>query len=222
MRTGDPGLGERSLERRVLACRLCRRLAAYHEAIAQEHPDWHCRPVPGGGDPRARIVLIGLAPSKTGGNRTGRIFTGDKSAEFLFKALHETGLSSLPHSLSKDDGLELRGLYLTPALKCAPPQDKPLPEELRACAPFLDEELRALPRARVVIGMGKIAHDAYVRFRGRPLSAHPFQHAFAHRLDEGPVLLDTYHCSPRNTNTGLLSMRMLVAVLEKAKRLAAA
>ncbi len=219
MRTADSRL---SLAARVVACRLCPRLVAYHEGIAREHPDWHCRPVPGYGDPKARIVLVGLAPSKTGGNRTGRIFTGDKTAEFLFKALYETGLSSLPHSLSKDDGLVLRDLYLTPALKCAPPHDKPLPQELRSCFPFFDEELRALPGARVVIGMGKIAHDAYLRLRGKPLSAHPFKHAFAHRLQAGPVLLDTYHCSPRNTNTGLLSMRMLVDVLEKAKKLAAA
>jgi uracil-DNA glycosylase family 4 len=223
VRTAERGLGGvPALAARVLACRLCPRLVAYHEDIGREQPAWHLRPVPGFGDPKARIVLVGLAPSKTGGNRTGRIFTGDKTAEFLFKALHETGLSNLPQSLRKDDGLELRDLYLTPALKCAPPHDKPLPQELRNCFPFLEEELRGLPQARVVIGMGKIAHDVYLRFRGKPLSAHPFKHGFAHRLSPGPVLLDTYHCSPRNTNTGVLSMKMLVAVLEKAKALAAA
>lgn len=211
------------LSARILACRRCPRLTAYHDGIAAEHPGWHCKPVPGFGDPQARIVLIGLAPSKTGGNRTGRIFTGDKTAEFLFQALHETGLSSLPASLHAKDGLRLFDLFLTPALKCAPPQDKPTPAELRECFPFLTEELAGLRRARVVIAMGKIAHDAYLRLRGRRLSAWPFGHGVVHRLDAaGPLLLDTYHCSPRNTNTGLLKMPMLVAVLEKAKALSRA
>ena len=209
-----------SLQRRILTCRRCPRLIAYHDGIAAEHPDWHCRPVPGWGDPKARVVLVGLAPSRTGGNRTGRIFTGDKTGDFLFEALHRAGFSNQPTSISKDDGLVLRDIYLTPALKCAPPKDKPTPEELRACFPFLREELAALTGARVVIALGRIAHDAYLRSRGEPLSAHPFAHGAWHPLAGGPGLLDTYHCSPRNTNTGVLTKPMLDAVLRKAKRLA--
>ena len=209
-----------SLERRVLDCRLCPRLISYHDAIAADHPDWHCRPVPGFGDRQARVVLVGLAPSRTGGNRTGRVFTGDKTGDFLFEALHETGFANQPTSTAKDDGLTLRDIYLTPALKCAPPKDKPTPEELRACFPFLREEFQALPRARVVLALGRIAHDAYLRLRGEPLSAHPFTHAAWHPLPGGPGMLDTYHCSPRNTNTGVLTKGMLAAVLRRAKRLA--
>jgi uracil-DNA glycosylase family 4 len=207
-----------ALARRVLACRRCPRLVGYHEGIAQDHPDWHCAPVPGFGDARARAVLIGLAPSKTGGNRTSRIFTGDKTAEFLYKALHAIGWSSLDNSLRADDGLRLDGLYLTPALKCAPPQDRPTPEELRNCFPFLQEELELL-KPRVVIALGKIAHDAFLRFKGQRLSAYPFAHGAVHAL-EGVTLVDTYHCSPRNTNTGMLTMPMFVKVLRRAKQLA--
>lgn len=205
-----------SLAARVDACRACPRLMAYRRGNKKDHPDWHCKPVFGFGDPKARIVLIGLAPSKTGGNRTGRIFTGDKTAEFLFAALHEAGLSNLPASLHKKDGLKLTDLYLTPALKCAPPQDKPLPDELKRCAPFLKEELEQLKSVRVVLALGKIAHDAYLRFRGLKLSAHPFAHAAVHDLGGGPLLVDTYHCSPRNTNTGLLTPGMLRDVLALA------
>lgn len=215
MRRKSPRLADR-----VDACRACPRLVAYRAENAREHPDWHCKPVFGFGDPDARVVLVGLAPSKTGGNRTGRIFTGDKTAAFLFPALHETGYSNLGRSETKDDGLRLSGIYLTPALKCAPPHDKPLPEELKRCAPFLEEELRGLPDALVVIAMGKIAHDAYLRFRGARLSAHPFAHGAVHDLGEAPLVLDTYHCSPRNTNTGVLTPKMLVRILEKARALA--
>ena len=210
------------LRRRVLACRRCPRLAAYHRAIAAEHPDWHCKPVPGFGDPRATAVLIGLAPSKTGGNRTSRIFTGDKTAAFLFPALHAVGWANRAASEGADDGLTLRGLWLTPALKCAPPQDRPSPSELRNCFPFFAEELASLTRVVVVIALGKIAHDAYVRFRKARLSRVPFAHGAVHRFDDGgPLLVDTYHCSPRNTNTGLLTQEMLVAVLRRAKALSA-
>jgi uracil-DNA glycosylase family 4 len=209
--------GLAGLAERVLACRRCPRLVAYHAEIRREHPGWHCAPVPGFGDPRARAVLIGLAPSKTGGNRTSRIFTGDKTAEFLFRALHAVGWSSASESLRADDSLRLDGLWLTPALKCAPPQDKPTPEELRACFPFLGEELTLLA-PRVVIALGKIAHDSYLRFRGLKLSAYPFAHGAVHDL--GALLVDTYHCSPRNTNTGTLTMASFVSVLRRARALA--
>lgn len=210
------------LRRRVLSCRRCPRLRAYHAGLGKDNPSWHCKPVPGFGDPKARVVLIGLAPSKTGGNRTSRIFTGDKTAAFLFKALHAAGFSNQPFSDSAGDGLELRGLWLTPALKCAPPQDKPTPEELRACFPFLREELELLPRARLVIALGKIAHDAYLRFCETPLSAYPFRHGALHRVPGRAPMLDTYHCSPRNTNTGVLTEEMLLDVMKLARRLSAA
>lgn len=203
----------------MLACRRCPRLAGYQAGLKKAHPDWHCKPVPGFGDPKARVALIGLAPSKTGGNRTGRIFTGDKTAAFLFQALHSAGYASQPHSEKADDGLSLRGLYLTPALKCAPPQDKPAPEELRSCFPFLRQELEHLGTVRVVIALGKIAHDAYLKAAEAPLASYPFRHGALHRLPGFSPLLDTYHCSPRNTNTGLLSMEMLVGVLREARRL---
>lgn len=209
------------LHRRVSSCRRCPRLRAYQAGLKRENPDWHCAPVTGFGDPRARMALIGLAPSKTGGNRTSRIFTGDKTAEFLFEALHAVGLSNLPRSERAGDGLTLRGLYLTPALKCAPPHDKPQPEELRNCFPFLREELSLLPELRLVIAMGKIAHDAYLRLTESALAAFPFEHGRLHKIPGHPSMLDTYHCSPRNTNTGLLDQGMLREVLRAARRVAA-
>lgn len=211
------------LRHRILACRRCPRLGAYQRALKRENPDWHCAPVPGHGDARAPAVLIGLAPSKTGGNRTSRIFTGDKTAAFLFRALHEVGWANQPFSERADDSLRLRGLWLTPALKCAPPNDKPSLSELRNCFPFLVEELALLANVKVVIAMGKIAHDAYLRFRGQRLSHYPFSHGAQHRFDDGgSVLVDTYHCSPRNTNTGTLTMERLVDVLRQARSLAGA
>lgn len=209
------------LSGRILNCRRCPRLRGYQATLKKENPDWHCAPVAGFGDPRARVALIGLAPSKTGGNRTSRIFTGDKTADFLFEALHAVGFSNLPKSERRDDGLRLRGLYLTPALKCAPPQDKPQPEELRNCFPFLREELSLLPELRLVVAMGKIAHEAYVKLTGEKLASYPFEHGKLHRIAGQAPLLDTYHCSPRNTNTGVLDQKMLRDVLRDAKRVAA-
>ncbi len=199
------GSSSPSLARRILACGRCPRLRAYLESIAADNPGWHCKPVPGLGEPGSPVALVGLAPSRTGANRTGRMFTGDKTGDFLFDALAAAGLTDR--------------IYLTAALKCAPPKDKPLPAELRRCAPFLQEEL-ARSRARVVIALGKIAHDAYLRHRGERLSAHPFAHGAWHPLPGGPGLLDTYHCSPRNTNTGVLTRGMFLSVLKKAGALA--
>jgi uracil-DNA glycosylase len=211
-------LGE--LKRRVLSCRRCPRLRAYQAGLKRENPEWHCAPVAGFGDPLARVALIGLAPSKTGGNRTSRIFTGDKTAAFLFKALHACGFANHPRSERADDGLALRGIYLTPALKCAPPQDKPTPEELRNCFPFLREEIALLKDLRLVIALGKIAHDAYLKLTEARAADFPFEHGRLHRITGHAPVLDTYHCSPRNTNTGLLTEPMLLEVLRTARTLA--
>ena len=171
----------RSLERlsaRIVRCTLCPRLVAHREAAAAAPPRryrgqrYWARPLPGFGDPRARLLLVGLAPAAHGGNRTGRMFTGDQSGTWLFDALHAAGFASQPTSIQRGDGLELRDAYITAAIRCAPPANKPLPEEMANCAPYLLEELRLLRRVRVVVGLGRIGWLAYLRAR-RALGAPP-------------------------------------------------
>ena len=184
--------------------------------------DYWSRPVPSFGDPGARVCAIGLAPAAHGGNRTGRIFTGDASARFLMDALYETGFASQPTSEHREDGLVLRGLYVTAAVRCAPPGDKPIREEMINCAPFLAQELASLPELRAVLVLGRIAFDAYLRLvaqsRGEPVRL-PFRHGARYQLGEGtPTLFVSYHPSPRNHNTGRLTRASFVAVLEEVRR----
>ena len=181
------------------------------------------RPVPGFGDPRARLLVIGLAPAAHGGNRTGRVFTGDRSGDYLYRALYETGFASQAHSVSRDDGMKLRDAYIAAAVRCAPPDNKPAPDEFRRCRPYLERELDLLKRLRVVVALGRIAFDSYLgilRDRGviRSRAAFSFGHDVEHEIAPGsPALLSSYHPSQQNTSTGKLTAAMLRSVFERAK-----
>ncbi len=223
-----PGRDE-GLAREILSCRACPRLVAHLADVAavkkREFASWtyHARPLPGWGDPRARIALVGLAPAAHGGARTGRVFTGDSSGAFLAAALHRAGLASQPSSVSRDDGLALHDVFITLAARCAPPENKPTPDELRRCRPFLVRELASLRRLRVVVALGKIAWDATLRAAPElgwslPERAPPFGHGAEAQLGN-VVLLGSYHPSRQNTNTGRLIPSMLDAVLSRARHL---
>jgi len=184
------------------------------------------KPVPGFGDPRARLLLVGLAPAAHGANRTGRVFTGDGiggSGDFLMSALHRAGFANIPTSRATDDGLALRDAFIAAAVRCAPPDNKPTPEEIARCLPHLDAELAALPRVRVVVALGRIAFDAYLRLlaaRGISIDTPrpAFGHAAVHRLSNSQTLIGCYHPSRQNTNTGKLTARMMDMVFSIARR----
>ncbi|HEV3346357.1 MAG TPA: uracil-DNA glycosylase [Methylomirabilota bacterium] len=231
--TTDPSRqGLLSLAERIAACRLCPRLVAHREAVAALPPRRHrgeaywARPLPGFGDPRARVLLMGLAPAAHGGNRTGRMFTGDRSGDWLFRALHEAGFANQPTSTHAGDGLRLRGAYITATIRCAPPANKPRPDETARCRPFLLEELALLSHVRVVVALGKIGWDAYLRTRrelglGLPRPLPRFGHgARALMPGDGVTLLGSFHPSQQNTFTGKLTRPMLRAVFAQARRLA--
>jgi uracil-DNA glycosylase family 4 len=208
------------IQRDVVACHRCPRLVKYLSGIREQYPDYWCKPVPGFGDPRARVMLLGLAPGRFGSNRTGRMFTGDASGRFLFPALHQVGWANQPDGENAGDGLRLKDVFITAAGRCAPPQNKPTPEEIRRCVEFVRMEIQAMPRLKAVVAMGKIAHDAYLYLLKRPYSKHPFKHGAVHRFEGRPALVDIYHPSRQNTQTGLLTMPMFVEVLKKAKAVA--
>jgi uracil-DNA glycosylase len=220
----------RRLNARIVGCRLCPRLVAHREAVAAKPPrryagqTYWARPLPGFGDPRARLLLVGLAPAAHGGNRTGRIFTGDQSGTWLFRALHEAGFASRPTSEHREDGLRLRDAYVTAAARCAPPANKPTPGEFAACRPYLLEELTHLSRVRVVVGLGRIGWTAYLQARRAlgappPLAPPTFGHNVATLFADGRVLIGSYHPSQQNTFTGKLTRQMLLDVFLKARRL---
>jgi len=214
----------------LCACRRCRRLADYLGSIRPAKgrgPDaYWSRPVPGFGDPDAGICLVGLAPGAHGANRTGRPFTGDGAGDFMYPLLHRAGLSNQAEIRDLNDGLELRGLYITNAVKCAPPQNKPAPDEFRRCAPYLEEELGALKKLRVVLLLGQGAYASYLRLLkergdiGR-VADHPFAHGAAFRPSRnGPWVLASYHTSRYNVQTGRITQPMFLELLEQAKVLA--
>jgi uracil-DNA glycosylase family 4 len=217
------------LATRIEKCRACPRLVRWREEVARvkrrAYRDWtyHGRPVAGFGDPRARIAIVGLAPGAHGANRTGRAFTGDKSGDFLYAALHRAGIANQPTSTSQGDGLELRGAFVTLAARCVPPENKPTRRELANCAHWLDEELALLPAARVHLALGAIAFDAVVA-RARRLGDLGPRAKFAHgaevALGDAGVLVASYHVSQQNTQTGRLTPAMFDAVLRRAKDLA--
>lgn len=219
------------LNREVIACTRCPRLVEYREMIAREkrrayrdHDYWG-KPVPGFGDPNARVLVMGLAPGAHGSNRTGRPFTGDASGNFMYPVLYETGFASQPTAVSRDDGLTLRDLYITAAVRCAPPANKPLPQELANCAPFLDREIDGLRKLKIVVALGKIGFDAYLNYlKRRGLLIRRSDYAFAHgaryRLPDGKVLLASYHPSNQNTQTGKLTRPMFVKIFKQAALLA--
>ena len=221
------------LEARLIRCRLCPRLVAHRERVAKERvarfrdwPYWG-RPVPGFGDPAARVLIVGLAPAAHGGNRTGRIFTGDESGNWLFAGLHAAGFANQPTSVRRDDGLVLRDAWVTAAARCAPPANRPTREELDTCRRWLLAELALLPRLRVVVVLGRMAHDAFLAAeaaRGQPVPRPrpSFAHGAEHRLPSGLALLCSYHPSQQNTFTGKLTRPMLDRVLRRAATLAGA
>jgi uracil-DNA glycosylase family 4 len=217
-----------ALEGRIVRCRLCPRLVAWREEVARTKraafadEDYWGRPLPGFGDPDAAVVVLGLAPAAHGGNRTGRIFTGDRSGDWLYRALHRARFANQPTSTDRGDGLELRDCWVAAAVRCAPPANRPTPAERDACLPWLVEELRLLGRARVVVCLGSFAWDAGLRaLRGLGHAARP-RPAFGHgaRAVVGPYeLLGSYHPSQQNTFTGKLTERMLDDVFATARRL---
>lgn len=218
------------LHREVAECCLCPRLREHCISVAtvkrRAYRDWEYwgRPVPGFGDPKARVLILGLAPGMHGANRTGRMFTGDRSGDWLYRALYQTGFASQAESVSRHDGMELRDAYITASAHCAPPENKPLPEEIRKCRPFLERELEIL-KPRVVVALGKIAFDNYLdvlKAQGKIASRAAFQ--FGHnehfRMGKGePVLISSYHPSQQNTSTGKLTEKMLLEVFRKARKM---
>jgi uracil-DNA glycosylase family 4 len=213
------------LNQRVVGCRLCPRLVKWREEVAckkkREFRDWDYwgKPVPSFGDPNARLLIVGLAPAAHGGNRTGRIFTGDSSGRWLFRALHKAGFANQPTWERPDDGLQLRDCYITAAVHCAPPGNKPLPAEIANCNVFLREELARLQRVRVVIALGRIAFATYLQTRGvRPIPE--FAHGKIYDLE--PRLIASFHPSRQNTNTRKLTEPMFDAVFAGATRLLSA
>ena len=189
-------------------CRDCPRLAAFLDQTHSTYPDYHARPVAPFGDPGARLLIVGLAPGMHGANATGRPFTGDYAGILLYETLYDFGFSNRPESISRDDGLQLSNCRITNAVKCLPPQNKPLIGEIRQCNSFLRQELAELPAGAVVLALGKIAHDAVLRASGLRLSAHPFGHASLHHLHDDLTLIDSYHCSRYNTQTRRLTTDM--------------
>jgi uracil-DNA glycosylase family 4 len=215
------------LEIQVTGCRRCPRLVAWREQVARDKRasfrDWEYwgRPVPGFGDPGGRLLVVGLAPAAHGGNRTGRIFTGDRSGDWLFASLHRTGYANQPTSVSRDDGLELTDCWITAPVKCAPPDNKPTIAERDTCAAWLDQELALLPDTTVVVALGAFAWDAALRHLG-PVRPKPrFGHLAQATLPAGRVLLGSYHVSQQNTSTGRLTEDMLDAVFLRARELLA-
>ena len=214
-----------ALEREVTSCRRCPRLVEWRERVARDkkaayaNEEYWGRPVPGFGDPDARVVVLGLAPAAHGANRTGRYFTGDRSGDFLFGALYRTGFSSAPDSRYADDDLRLFSLWISAAVRCAPPQNKPTPEERDNCLPYAARELELLP-ARVVVCLGAFAWECALRLhavRPKPRFSHGAEHEI---VASGPTLLGCYHPSQQNTFTGVLTEPMLDAVLLRARELA--
>ncbi|HTE20741.1 MAG TPA: uracil-DNA glycosylase [Armatimonadota bacterium] len=205
----------------VHACTRCPRLAEYLTGSRRDHPAYWSRPLSGFGDPNARLYILGLAPAYHGGNRTGRVFTGDDSGRWLWGALHEAGACSERNSTSTDQPLVLNCVYVGNAVRCAPPGNRPTAGEFAACRDYLRRELELLPRVTVVLALGKLAHDSYLKLRGQPLSRFPFGHGAVHQPPHGPTLIDSYHPSRQNTFTRVLTWKMWAGVIAEALRLAA-
>jgi uracil-DNA glycosylase len=199
-------------------CRACPRLSGFLDEVKSRNPDYYCRPVPPFGDAAARLLVVGLAPGMHGANRSGRPFTGDHAGILLYETLHRFGFSSAAESLSADDGLELLDCRITNAVKCLPPDNKPIGAEINTCNRFLANELDTLAPGSVVLALGGIAHRAVVKARGLRQADHKFAHAADHEL--GDIrMLDSYHCSRYNTNTGRLTPTMFDAVFERVRAL---
>jgi uracil-DNA glycosylase family 4 len=221
------------LNTEIIACTRCPRLIDHCRKVAREKRraymgwDYWGKPVPGFGDPSAGVLILGLAPGAHGSNRTGRPFTGDGSGNFLYPVLHKVGFASQPNATHKGDGLKLKDVYITSVARCAPPGNKPTPQELANCAEFLDRELEGLRRVKVVVVLGKIAFDGYLNYLKRhglleTRSQYVFGHGAQYQMPNGKILLASYHPSMQNTQTGKLTEKMFFTVLQKAARLAKA
>ena len=200
-------------------CPLCPRLVAHRELMRAEQPDWWNAPVPAWGDPGAWLVILGLAPGRNGANRTGRPFTGDGSGALLFRTLGKHGLASGTYEGRTDDSLALHGAMILNAVKCLPPHNRPVPEEIRTCRNFLEGQAAALPNARVFVALGQVAHQSAVKILGGRLPKCRFAHLAEHRVPDGRMLIDSYHCSRYNQNTGRLTDEMFDAVIARALEL---
>jgi uracil-DNA glycosylase family 4 len=197
-------------------CPLCPRLVAFRGEMRAAHPDWWNAPVPAFGDRDAWLAIVGLAPGKWGANRTGRPFTGDHAGHLLFATLLKLGLAEGVYRETPDDGLRLRGAVILNSVKCLPPQNKPLPAEVATCRLYYAAALPLLPKVKVLVALGRIAHDNALRTAGARLAAYPFAHLAEHALPDGRVLIDSYHCSRYNQNTGRLTRPMFEAVFARA------
>lgn len=219
------------LNREVIACTRCPRLVEYRQQVAREKRrayrdcEYWGKPVPGFGDPDARVLVMGLAPGAHGSNRTGRPFTGDASGNFMYPVLYETGFANQPNATDRNDGLKLIDLYISAAVRCAPPDNKPLPQELAQCSIFLDREIAGLRKVKVVVALGKIGFDAYLnnlKRRGLLTSRalYIFKHGVHYPMPDGKALLASYHPSNQNTATGKLTRDMFVKIFKQAAKLA--
>jgi len=214
------------LKRKIIDCRKCDRLVQFREKIALEkrkaYSNWEYwgRPVPGFGSKNAKIMVLGLAPAAHGGNRTGRVFTGDRSADFLFRCLHNVGLSNQASSEHRNDGLELEG-FITTAVKCVPPGDKPTPKEKENCEVFLNKEFEMLKNIKVILGLGKIGFDSYLKYLRKKypikMKDYKFGHGVRYEMPNKLILFGAFHPSPRNVNTGRLNFEMMVEFLKRIK-----
>jgi uracil-DNA glycosylase len=229
--TSNPGPSDLArLNEEIIACTRCTRLITYCKKIGQvkrrAYLDWDywARPVPGFGDPNARVLILGLAPGAHGSNRTGRPFTGDGSGNFMYPVLYKAGFASQPKGTHREDGLRLIDAYITATVRCAPPQNKPTPQEIANCAPHLDRELAMLTQVKVVVALGKIGVDAYLNYLKRKgelktKSAFIFGHGEKYQMPDGKILLCSYHPSLQNTLTGKLTEKMFLDVFKQAARL---
>ncbi len=212
------------LKDEVIACRRCPRLVAWREEVARTKRkafmDWEYwgKPVPGFGDPQARVLVVGLAPAAHGSNRTGRNFTGDGSGGFLYSALYRAGFANQPESNARGDGLKLTDMYITASARCAPPANKPTTEELNNCQPFLEREIEIL-QPKVIVALGRIAFDRIMRLYSEPKAGKKFAHGAVFRLDAGPWLVSSYHPSQQNTLTGKLTVEMFDAMWAQVRSL---
>ena len=209
-----------SLNKEIINCTKCTRLVNFRKKISKNkrkeyiNEDYWGRPITGFGDKKGRILIVGLAPAAHGGTRTGRVFTGDKSSEFLYQCLYEANISNQPYSISKNDGLKLKDSYITTALKCVPPEDKPTSIELKTCSKYFENELILLKKSIFIVALGKIAFEATVKYYienyGKFKKKPQFTHGSSHNLPDGKSLIGCYHPSPRNVNTGRLNKKMMV------------
>ena len=216
----------KKIRNEIISCTRCPRLVEFRTKIAKEkrksYMDWDYwgKPVPGYGDDNSKLLILGLAPAAHGGNRTGRVFTGDKSADFLFKCMHAAGLSNQPESIAFDDGLKLHG-FMSVAVKCVPPGDKPTADERNNCASHLANEIECLPNMKIVLGLGKIGFESFLHYTRKShdikMKDFPFKHGVGYELPSGVTLYGAYHPSPRNVNTKRITFDMMVKFLKNLK-----